>query len=142
MTMLACCGNDCGSCPRYLATMSGDLGRLKAVAAIWERVGWRDASAPLDDLKCRGCATIDWCRYGIRECAIAKGIDHCGQCGDYACDLLNDSFRRTDSYAEVCLEICSKEDYDLLRRVFFMKKESLARARRDHLSSTGAISPD
>jgi len=35
---LACCGDDCDSCLRYLATKSANMERLERVALMWKKV--------------------------------------------------------------------------------------------------------
>ena len=130
MPELACCGNDCQACPRYTATMSEDEARRREVAARWHRVGWRDHVVSPDEIACRGCATATWCRYGIRECAVQRGVDHCGHCHDYPCDNLSRAWEATGAWARVCREVCSPEEYARLDRAFFQKKANLDRANR------------
>lgn len=55
MQKLAFCGNDCTVCPRYTATLSGDVLRLKAVAKLWNQLGWRDTIVPQEEIMCYGC---------------------------------------------------------------------------------------
>ncbi len=124
------CGNDCAACPRYTATVSGDEAQLHQVAALWHRVGWRDRVVSSDEIACRGCATATWCRYGLRECAQEKRVANCGRCPDYPCDNLSRAWEATGSWARVCEQVCSPEEYARLDRAFFQKQANLDRAHR------------
>ena len=134
MLKLAFCGNDCNVCPRYIATLSGDEEQLKEAALMWKRAGWRDAVLSPEEIVCHGCSSVSWCRYGIRECALEKGVDNCGKCQDYPCEKLLKAFERTESYAKNIKESFSKEDYECFQKAFFLKKESLDRVNREYLS--------
>jgi len=48
---VAACGNDCAACPRNTATVSGGALRLREVAELWYRLGWRDRVVSADDIK-------------------------------------------------------------------------------------------
>jgi len=126
---LACCGNDCNACPRYVATRSADIERLKKAARLWVNIGWRDRVASPEEMACPGCRMSEWCRYGIRECAQQKNVSHCGTCDSYPCGKVGEAFQRTERYALICRERCSQEDYRNLRKAFFLKKENLEIAR-------------
>lgn len=126
---LGCCGDDCGLCPRYQATLSGNLDRLREVADLWHRVGWRETVAAPEEIACHGCRAAASCRYGIRECARAKKAASCGRCGDYPCARLRETFARTEDYARICRQKCSDEEYEGLRKAFFAKRENLDREK-------------
>ena len=119
------CGDDCNQCPRYLATQSGDDEQLKKVLTLWRIVGWRITDEPPEKLVCHGCASLDICELGMRDCAIAKGLDSCGKCADCPCDKMNDIFKNNQREAVICQEYFSKEDYELFQRAFFDKKKRL-----------------
>lgn len=127
---LACCGDDCAACPRYIATQSGDQRLLQQAAEIWLQVGWRDALSAPADMACHGCRTAAGCHYGIRDCALAQGLDHCGQCRQYPCDKLQQTFARSAVYAQKCRQVCSNQEYAVLARAFFNKQENLESSRR------------
>jgi hypothetical protein len=128
MSEPAVCGNDRPACPRYEATASGDQARLREVAALWRRVGWRDRVVSPEEISCRGCATATWCRYGLRECAGQRGLDSCGRCRDYPCGNLSAAWEATESWARVCRQVCSAEEYARLNRAFFQKRVNLDQA--------------
>ena len=134
MLKLGFCGDDCNVCPRYIATQSGDVGRLQEVAKMWKRAGWRDTILTCKEMMCYGCASVKWCRYDeVRKCAQEKGIDNCGECDDYPCKKIEKVFEQSDSYAKACKENCSKEDYECFRQAFFSKKENLDRVHNERV---------
>ncbi|MGQ9779771.1 MAG: hypothetical protein ACUVRM_07840 [Bacillota bacterium] len=69
---LAFYGNMSEHCPRYIDNHQNDMEKLNKIAELWLRVGWRDRLLPPEELACHGCDTAKWCRYGIRECALAR----------------------------------------------------------------------
>lgn len=125
MIKLAFCGIDCNYCPRYIATKSGKEKELKRVAQLWFKCGWRDKVVPSNEMICRGCRTANWCRYGIRECAMARKVENCGKCQDYPCDKIQKTFDNVEPYSKKCKEICSEGDFKLLAKAFFQKKKNL-----------------
>ena len=131
MDTIGYCGDECNQCPRYLATQSGDEALFKKVAAMWRTVGWRITDEPLEKLACRGCASLEICELGIRDCVMAKGLDSCGKCADYPCDKMKDIFKNNEREAAVCREKFSKKDYELFQRAFFDKKKRLDKIHRD-----------
>ena len=126
MTEIGYCGDNCSSCPRYIATVTNDTEKMKEAALMWKRVGWRDTVLSIDEIKCGGCKSVDWCRYNdIRECAIDRKLSNCGECDCYPCDRIDSVFRKTASYARQCEKIFAKEDFAILSKAFFTKKKIL-----------------
>jgi hypothetical protein len=45
-------------------------------------------------MNCPGCQPIEgklfWGECEVAKCCIAKGHDHCGQCGEFPCATLNE----------------------------------------------------
>jgi len=128
-TGLACCGDDCARCPRRLATVAADERRLAALAELWHRVGFREYLPTSAEMRCGGCASIDTCAHGIRECARQRGAATCGTCADYPCARLRRVLERTDSVASRVRSLCSPEEYRLLCDAFFRKRQNLESAR-------------
>ncbi|MGB3480002.1 MAG: DUF3795 domain-containing protein [bacterium] len=124
MEKLAYCGNDCNFCPRYIGTENNNTDELESSAEIWYKVGWRDRILTPDEMKCSGCSSAKECRYRIKECCAEKNIDNCGYCEEYACKKLKNTFKKTKEYKEKSKPILSKEDYKLLEKAFFLKKEN------------------
>ncbi|MBN1642625.1 MAG: DUF3795 domain-containing protein [Anaerolineae bacterium] len=90
-SLIAYCGLDCAACPAYLATQSGDLDRMAAVAAEWNSEAYEVTVA---DVPCDGCAqgegrVFKWCvDCPIRACCIARGYANCAYCDDLPCEHL------------------------------------------------------
>ena len=98
---LACCGLDCRQCPIYIATVTDDDALRREAAREWstlygdylsERLGRREFE--IEEMSCGGCRSANLfvgcsvCE--IRACAIARGLDSCARCGEYAtCRALN-----------------------------------------------------
>jgi hypothetical protein len=133
MQKIASCGNDCFVCPRYIATQSGDVIRLKEVAELWNRLGWRDTVVSPEEIMCYGCSSSNFCRYGIQRCASEREVDNCGNCKDYPCNLTIRSFGQTKIYAESIKEKCTEEEYQSLKVAFSSKKENLDEVRNKRL---------
>ncbi|MEW6724530.1 MAG: DUF3795 domain-containing protein [Bacillota bacterium] len=89
--LLAPCGLHCGECPAYLHTQAGDEAGLKETAAKWaEEIGLPISA---DEIWCDGClAAGRKCSYcqecGIRDCAMSRNYQHCGQCEELPCSRL------------------------------------------------------
>lgn len=37
MVKLACCGDDCSFCPRYVATLNKNEDKLRGIAILWKK---------------------------------------------------------------------------------------------------------
>jgi hypothetical protein len=93
--MIAYCGIVCSDCPAYVATQSGDTEELKRVAEEWSG---EDMQLSPYDLVCDGCL-LGHARYALfcsscetRSCAIAREVENCAHCEEYACDKLARTF--------------------------------------------------
>ncbi len=126
MVILGYCGDNCIKCPRYLATVNGSQSELKNVALLWVKIGFRDNTENLEDLKCYGCNSSKFCAYeDIRECCLGKKVDNCGKCPYYECKKISSVFRKTELLAEKCEKLLSKEEFNSLDKAFFQKKANL-----------------
>ncbi len=106
--MTAVCGLPCGTCPIRLATFEPDEGerrRLRAEIArqCVEEYGMQLAVADITD--CDGCRAggrlFSGCRQcRVRPCALARGLESCAFCDDYACDLLREHLAREPASRE------------------------------------------
>ena len=135
MAYIGYCGDDCEQCPRYIATKSGDRGKLKEAAELWQKVGLNDKIVTPEEMICHGCASLEKCHYNdIRECAKNKKIDNCGKCIEYPCEKINAVFDKTSSYAHQCKEACTASDYERLNEAFFLKKKRLDAIHSEHES--------
>ncbi|MFP4006273.1 MAG: DUF3795 domain-containing protein [Candidatus Hadarchaeia archaeon] len=122
---LGCCGDECSSCPRFIATKEGSNIGLEEIAKLWKKIGWRDEVENPRDMECRGCDFVDQCPYGIKECTVEKGVENCGECGCYPCERLEKVFEKVETYRRKCREICSENEYQLIEKAFLSKKENL-----------------
>lgn len=84
--MIAYCGLDCENCDAYLATVNNDQELRKKTAKLWAELN----NAPIfpEHINCEGCR-VDGVKTvfcdsmcGIRQCAMKKGVNTCGDCSD------------------------------------------------------------
>ncbi len=120
--IIAACGNDCASCPRYQAATAEQLGKT---ARLWQRIGYRDKIVANSEIKCRGCTPANWCRFKIAGCVFSHHIENCGQCAQYPCPQIQAAFAQTMAFEPKCAEVCTKEEYDSIKKAFFKKKDNL-----------------
>jgi len=125
MVKLTYCGDDCYACPKYFFNLNGDTEKSKQVAELWYRCGWTDTVVSPEEIACKGCYPEKSCRYGINKCASQKGVENCGECDNYPCEKIKAAFEGTQAYADRCKEICTAEEYMILDKAFFSKKQRL-----------------
>jgi hypothetical protein len=124
MDILSYCGDNCTYCPRYVATQSGSIDELEKAKDLWVRLGFRDNDFPVQEMACTGCGQKNACAYvDLRACVSEKGLDNCGYCHDYLCDLTNAAFEETERLRSRAVNECSKEEMDILDKAFFLKKQ-------------------
>ena len=80
--MLGYCGLDCGQCPAYVATQSGDQAALEKTAAMW-REEFNAPEITAESILCDGCTgggrLSGYCSIcEIRSCALGRGLETCG----------------------------------------------------------------
>lgn len=88
MKHMAYCGFDCGACPIFVATESGNDALKDELAT---RYSVESKRLDRSDIKCCGCKSelslvhsfCGKCVY--RLCARKRGIGSCGECVDYPC---------------------------------------------------------
>lgn len=119
---IAACGNDCASCPRFLAKSKEEL---RHTAELWMQIGYRDSVVSNDEIACNGCKPGNQCRYAINSCVREHNISNCGQCKEYSCKKIKECFAVTDTFAPGCEKVCSKEEYEMLKKAFYCKEENL-----------------
>ena len=126
MNKIGVCGDNCSCCPRYIATLSGDIGEFEKVKELWVRLGWRDESFPARELVCHGCGLEVKCAYPqLRNCAYEKNISNCGLCDNYPCELVNAAYERTKRLTANARVVCTLKEMDILNKAFFHKKQTL-----------------
>jgi len=134
MLELSYCGWNCDSCERYIATKSGDRERLRELAVLWKNLGWRDEVEPPEKMACPGCHSAYWCRFGLRERAIDKGVVNCGWCEQYPCERVETMLQWAGTHAERMKADCSKEEYERLLSYPRRKRQSLDKEHEKYLS--------
>lgn len=83
---VAFCGLDCEKCEARIATINNDDALRKKVAELWSRLNGVEITAEM--INCNGCrcdgVKTPFCQNlcQIRKCAVAKGFQTCGDCGD------------------------------------------------------------
>jgi hypothetical protein len=112
--MVAYCGLMCQTCPIYLATRQENKEqqartRAEVVRLCQEHYGISYEREDITD--CDGCRAERGRLFSasrncpIRKCAIARGIENCAHCAEYACDQLETIFRTDPSAKERLDEI-------------------------------------
>lgn len=88
--MLAFCGLLCEDCAIFKATQTNDPEQKKTIAA---NLSTEELPVTDRDIHCMGCFSTEniylYCgQCEVRACAINKGIENCGHCDKYPCELL------------------------------------------------------
>ncbi len=78
-----------------------------------------------DEIRCSGCSSHKKCTYHLVECIREKGIEKCNQCSDFPCEKIKNMLIRSREYQVRCREICTAEEYLMLKKSFFNKEENL-----------------
>lgn len=122
---ICACGNDCKSCPRYIATQSGNPEELEMVAELWYRCGWFNKIVGIKEISCKGCQSTSACKYHIIECVSEKKVANCAACIEYPCDKINLAFDTSDKFERTVIEVCSSSEVFKLKNAFFNKRRNL-----------------
>ena len=83
---IACCGLDCEQCDAYLATIRDDQALREKTAKLWSELN--QTTILPEQINCEGCRRNGvksvFCGQlcGIRQCAVKKGMETCGNCPD------------------------------------------------------------
>ena len=91
--MIGYCGLNCSDCPTFLATKDDDFKARENTAALYaEKFG---VHLKPEDINCEGCRSegkrvIGFCHVcAIRQCAMARAVEHCVNCADQPCEELS-----------------------------------------------------
>lgn len=122
MEKITLCGDDCSQCPRYLARSNHEL---EKVAELWYRIGWRDKVISINEIKCSGCSSHKQCTYHLVECVKENNVEKCNQCSKFPCQRIDDMLQRSKTYEKKCREVCTDEEYHMLKLSFFNKEQNL-----------------
>ncbi len=130
MFAIGVCGDNCLYCPRYIATQNRNATELEKVKELWVRLGLRDPTFPARGLSCFGCKPNKECAYSeLRTCAREKGINNCGLCDAYPCDLMNAVFEKSERLRSHAAGICTPGEMEVLDKAFFSKRRNLDQIR-------------
>jgi hypothetical protein len=94
--MISFCGLVCSECPAFEATRDDDDAKRKETAEAWSKSYGSDIKP--EDINCFGCLTregelFNYCTVcEIRKCAVAKDVENCAHCAEYACARLTAFF--------------------------------------------------
>jgi hypothetical protein len=103
---------------------------LEKVKKLWVRLGLRDPALPAQDLVCYGCPPENNCAYSeLRACVYGKGIESCGLCEGYPCQIVSAVFEKSERLSPKALSICTPDERELLRKAFFSKRENLEKKK-------------
>ena len=120
--LITLCGDNCLECPRYLAQTEEEL---RQVAELWYRVGWRDTIVSAAEMRCDGCSSHKECTYHLVECTRNHEVEKCNQCAQFPCKKVDDMLQRSGNYEKKSREVCTDEEYQMLKKSFFNKEENL-----------------
>lgn len=124
--VIGVCGDDCGACPRFRATASGDPAELDVVRDLWVRIGLREPGVSAGSLACDGCSPSRPCAWPlVRDCAFSRGIPNCGLCCEFPCGRLEAVFEASEALAAKVASCCSQTERDVLTGAFMMKRRNL-----------------
>jgi len=118
------CGDDCSVCPRYTAHTEAELER---VAELWHRAGWRNRILPAEEMKCSGCSLDKECGFHLVECIKEHAVEKCNQCEEYPCEKIRNVLHKMEQSMERCKEVCSADEFAVLKKAFFEKRDNLER---------------
>ena len=125
--IVAACGNDCSSCPRYVAhPYEKTEDELLHTAELWMKIGYRDHVVSVEGISCLGCRKENWCRYQIIKCCGERSVKNCAECVEYPCEKLTECFDVTKSFEPMCRKACTDEEYEQLKKAFFEKEKNLS----------------
>lgn len=126
--IIAACGNNCAFCPRYVShPYENKDEELRHTAELWMKIGYRDHIVTNEEISCTGCNPENWCRYHIVKCCVDRGVKTCGDCSAYPCSTIKECFDVTRSFEPKCLEVCTKEEFEQLKKAFFEKEKNLCK---------------
>jgi hypothetical protein len=91
--LIACCGINCDTCDARIATLKNDDELRKFTAQKWQKI-YNVPEIPFESINCTGCRMegikISHCaECQIKNCAVAKGYETCGECADLeTCEIV------------------------------------------------------
>jgi hypothetical protein len=134
--IISLCGDICSECPRYIATQANDYARLKEIATLWFRLGFRSEIVSEEEIKCYGCSKTKPCSYNINTCEHIRDLNNCGECKFYLCAKMQFVFEKTDKVDEVCKINCTPDEYIQMKKAFLSKREILDKINKGLMFKT------
>jgi hypothetical protein len=123
---IGACGDNCEYCHRYHATKNGNSEELEKVKELWIKLGLRNESFPSQNLACSGCKPNEFCGHKeLLNCVLRNGIDNCGMCDAYPCEMVINACKKTDTWKIKVQNKCTNEEYEMLIKAFCEKKLNL-----------------
>ncbi|GAK50523.1 hypothetical protein U14_01754 [Candidatus Moduliflexus flocculans] len=95
--MIAICGLECQNCGAFLATQQNSEQKRIEVAKEWSQMFHADIKP--ESINCDGCLATSGRLFQhcmvceLRACGMAKGVENCAQCAEYACEKLGKFFQ-------------------------------------------------
>ncbi len=132
--IIAACGDKCSICPRYVATKENSTESLEYIAELWFKLGFRDIIAEPEEIKCYGCSKDNNCMYKINSCPNLETINNCGECKSFVCSKLQQAFNNSEINRENTKATCTPDEYEVLHKAFFQKKEVLEKVNHNTFS--------
>ncbi|MFL0252611.1 DUF3795 domain-containing protein [Clostridium neuense] len=89
LKMISPCGINCGECPAYKVSISGNMKDKKRLAKEWSTPNCKFNAK---EIYCTGCLETEWkmtsdCK--IRKCCKARKLTNCACCKFYPCEKCN-----------------------------------------------------
>ncbi len=89
--VVSLCGLNCYESPAYIATINDDDRLREKTASEWNKRYQATGRLPVtkDEINCLSCLSLKEPVYrhckecGVRKCGLEKGLQNCGECGDY-----------------------------------------------------------
>jgi hypothetical protein len=126
--VLARCGYRCDLCLAYQPNVQKDPSSQQVLSDGWYKYfGFR---IPPEQILCDGCLSADSKTIDqnclVRPCVIAKGLNNCAGCEDYACENLGDRLVVYEEMAARFADPIPQED----RRLFILPYENKQRLEK------------
>ena len=127
-SVLSRCGYRCDLCLAYQPNVQKDPANQQILSDGWYKYfGFR---IPPEQILCNGCLssdpkTIDQ-NCPVRPCVIAKGLQNCAGCEDYACKNLRDRLVVYEEMAARFADPIPRED----RQLFILPYENKQRLEK------------
>ena len=107
---LAMCGCRCDLCKAYAPNVQKNDQR-KTLAEMWNKYYGLDPSVMGICDGCRSDNPSDT-ECPVRKCVLEKGLSHCGDCGDFPCEVF---YQRCGSFPDE-----KKKDFDMVEYAEYM----------------------